>query len=281
MPRNVSHAPRRTADIPGLEYAGEIDALGQDVVGPIQIGDRVFGIVAGGGQAEYVLTDERMVMPVPANLDSIAAAAVPEAFLTAHDALLTQGHVVPGERVLVHAAASGVGTAAVQLAHAMGNPTFGTTRSAGKLERLQALGLDHGIDTQHESFVEVIRDKTKGRGVDVVVDLIGAAGLADNLAVLAPKGRLVLVGLLSGTSASLDLNLMLRKRLKIVGTTLRARPIEEKIAATTMFAATVVPWLETGLVRPVVDSVFAFDEFQAAQARLESNLVFGKVILRL
>jgi NADPH:quinone reductase len=273
--------PGAPADIPGLEYAGEIDALGPDIVGPLKAGDRVFGIVAGGGQGEYVLTHERMAVMIPPNLDFVEAAAVPEAFITAHDALLNQGRLAPGESVLAHAAGSGVGTAVVQIAHAMGCPSFGTSRTADKLERLKSLGLHLGIDTSRDNFSEVVLGATKGRGVNVVIDLLGAAVLSGNLAALATRGRLVLVGLLAGTSGPLDLNLMLRKRITIVGTTLRARPLEEKIAATLRFAGEVCPWLERGLVRPVVDSVFLFDEFHAAQARMEANELFGKIILRL
>ena len=273
--------PGAPADIPGLEYAGEVDAIGPDVVGPLKPGDHVFGIVAGGGQAEYLLTHERMAVLIPPGIDFVEAAAVPEAFITAHDALLFQGRLAPGESVLVHAAGSGVGTAVVQIAHAMGCWVLGTSRTAGKLERLKPLGLDLGIDTSHESFAEVVLTETKGRGVDVVIDLLGGSVLAGNLAALATRGRLVLVGLLAGTNGSLDLNLMLRKRINIVGTTLRARPIEEKITATLRFASEICPWLERGLVRPVVDAVFPFDEFPAAQGRMESNQGFGKVILRL
>jgi NADPH2:quinone reductase len=251
--------PGAPTDIPGLEFAGEVDALGPDVIGPLKLGDRVFGIVGGGGQAEYVLTHERMAIKIPPNIDFVAAAAVPEAFITAQDALLTQGRV----------------------AHAMGCTVVGTTRSADKLDRLKSLGLDHGIDTSHEDFAAVVNTVTEGRGVNVVVDLIGGAVLAGNLAALTPRGRLVLVGLLAGTTGALDLNLMLRKRLNIVGTTLRARPLDEKIAASQRFGDQIGPWLERGLVCPIVDSIFAFDDFHAAQERLESNQVFGKVILRL
>ena len=238
--------PGAPADIPGLEYAGEVDALGPDVTGPLKVGDRVFGIVGGGGQAEYVLTHERMAVPIPANLDFVEAAAVPEAFITAHDALLTQGRLEPGGRVLIHAVGSGVGTAAVQVAHAMGCTVFGTSRTAAKLERARGLGLDHAIDTSAEDFAEVVRSRTDGAGVDVVIDFLGGPALAGNLAALATRGRLVLVGLLGGSGAPFDLNLMLRKRLTIVGTTLRARPLEEKIAATRRFADQVVPWLARG-----------------------------------
>jgi NADPH:quinone reductase len=271
--------PGSPPEIPGLEYAGEVDALGPDVVGPIKPGDRVFGIVGGGGQAEYVLTHERLVAPIPGNLDFTAAAAVPEAFITAHDALMNQARVSPGERVLIHAVGSGVGTAAVQLAHAMGCEVWGTSRTAEKLERSKPLGLDHAIDTSRHDFAVAVQASRGVRGLDVVIDLLGGLALERNLNVLAPKGRLVLVGHLGGSQAALDLNLMLRKRLTMVGTTLRARALEEKIAVTRQFGAQVVPWLERGLVRPVVDSVFPFEEVKAALSRLESNEVFGKIVL--
>lgn len=273
--------PGAPADIPGLEYAGEVDALGPDVVGAVKPGDRVFGLVAGGGQAEYVLSHERLVVPIPSNLDFVQAAAVPEAFITAHDALLTQGRLAPGERVLIHAAGSGVGTAAIQIACAMGCTKLATSRTAAKLEQAKLLGLDHGIDTSHQDFAATVRSRTEGLGVDVVIDLLGGKALAGNLEALAPRGRLVLVGLLAGATAPLDLKVMLHKRLTVVGTTLRSRLLEDKITATQRFAAQVVPWLARSLVHPVVDSVFAFEDMRAAQTRLESNEVFGKVVLRL
>ncbi len=272
--------PGAPADIPGLEYAGEVDALGPDAVGPLKVGDRVFGIVAGGGQAQYVLTPERMAVPVPPNLELVQAAAIPEAFITAHDAIRTQGGLEPGGTVLIHAVGSGVGTAAVQVAHAMGCTVFGTSRTSDKLQRARELGLDHAIDSNRGDFSRAVLERTGGRGVDVVIDFLGAPALADNLAALAIRGRLVVVGLLGGASTMLDLNTVLRKRLTIVGTTLRARPIEEKLGATRRFAEQVVPWLERGVVRPVVDSVFDLDQCREAQARLESNQVFGKVVLR-
>jgi NADPH2:quinone reductase len=268
-------------DIPGLEYAGEVDALGPGVTENWSVGDRVFGIVGGGAQAEYVVTHERTAVRIPDNLDWEEAAAVPEVFITAHDALETQGGLLPGESVLVHAAGSGVGTAAVQIAHTMGCTVFGTSRTAAKLKEAAALGLDVGIDSNSEqSFAEVILDHTRGAGVDVVLDLVGAPVLAGNLQALATKGRLVVVGLLGGGTGSITLSSLMQKRLKVVGTTLRARPLEEKIAATQRFAQTVVPWLERGLVRPIVDRVFAFSDVRTAQQRLESNLGFGKIVLR-
>ncbi len=268
-------------DIPGLEFAGEVEALGPDVTGPVRIGDRVFGIVGGGGMAEYVLSHERMVVPIPAGLDYEAAAAVPEVFLTAFDALDTRGKVKPGERVLIHAVGGGVGSAAVQIAHAMGCTVLGTSRTAEKLGRVAELGLDIGIATATQDFAAVVRERTGGRGVDVVIDHLGASALAGNIEALAPRGRLILVGLLGGSQATVNLAELLRKRITIVGTTLRGRPIEEKIAVTRRFASQVLPWFEDGRVRPVVDRVFPFADVRAAQERLESNLGFGKVVLSL
>lgn len=272
--------PGAPADIPGLEYAGVIDKLGPDVTEPLKVGDRVFGIVGGGGQAEYVVSHQRLVVPIPSNLDFEQAAAVPEVFLTAHDALETQGGLKPGQRVLIHAVGSGVGSAAIQLAHAMGCVVLGTSRTAEKLERAKALGLDVGIHSNSEDFADAVRRQTQGKGVDLVIDFLGAPALAGNIAALAPCGRLVLVGLLGGGTAALDMTTLLRKRISVVGTTLRARPLEEKIAVTRRFADRVVPWLERGLVRPIIDRTFPLDDIRAAQTRLESNHGFGKIILR-
>ncbi|MBV8486664.1 MAG: NAD(P)H-quinone oxidoreductase [Planctomycetaceae bacterium] len=278
--QGVYPAPKGVpADIPGLEFAGVIDALGPDVAEPLKLGDRVFGIVAGGSHAEYLLTHERTLMPIPSHLDFTAAAAIPEAFLTAHDALITLGGLAPGERVLIHAAGSGVGTAAVQLARAMSCKIFGTSRTAAKLEKTRELGLDVAIDTSRDAFDEIIRQQTAGEGVQVVLDLIGAAVLEGNLKALARGGRLVCVGLLGGRKATLDLNLVLARRLTLVGTTLRSRPLEEKISATRLFARQVIPWIESGLVRPIIDSVFPVAEIRAAWARMGSNESFGKIVV--
>lgn len=268
-------------DIPGLEYAGEVDALGPDCIGPLQVGDRVFGIVGGGGQAEYVVTHERMAVPIPTNLDFEQAAAIPEVFFTAHDALETQAETRAGEAVLIHAAGSGVGSAAVQLAHAMGCFVFGTSRTGEKLERAREFGLDVGINTREADFAEVIKTHTRGTGVNVVIDLVGASVFAGNLQALAQRGRIVSIGLLGGGTTSLDLMALLRKRARLIGTTLRARPLEEKIGVSQRFAARVSPWLERGLVRPVVDRVFPFESFRTAHERLEANLGFGKIVLRI
>jgi len=268
------------SDIPGLEYAGVVDALGPGCTGPLRVGDRVFGIVSGGGEAEYVVTHERMAVVIPENLDFEQAAAVPEAFLTAHDALETQGEARPGETVLIHAVGSGVGTAALQIARAMGCTVIGTSRTADKLHLAEELGLDVGIDSTLGDFAENVLAYTRGAGADVILDLVGAPVWEANLRALRVRGRLVVVGLLGGGMATVDLRTLMDKRARVVGTILRGRPLEEKIAATQRFAARVVPWLERGLVRPVVDRVFPFEDVRTAEQRLEANLGFGKIVLR-
>jgi putative PIG3 family NAD(P)H quinone oxidoreductase len=273
--------PGAPSDVPGLEFAGEVDVLGPDCTGPLKVGDRVYGIVGGGGLAEYVVCPERMAVLIPASLDFRGAAAVPEVFMTALDALETQAGLRPGERVLIQAATGGVGTAAVQLAHAMGCTVFGTSRTAEKLEWARALGLDVGIDTTREDITLVVDRETRGDGVHVVIDHVGAPAWDGNLKVLADRGRLVLVGLLGGSRASVDLSTILRKRIKVVGTTLRARPLHEKIAVTRRFAECVSPWLERALVRPVVDRVYPLNEVREALERVESNAGFGKVVLEI
>lgn len=273
--------PGAPADLLGLEYAGEVESLGPDCNGPLRVGDRVFGIVGGGGLAELVVTHERLAVRIPDNLDYDQAAAVPEVFLTAHDALETRGRLRPGERVLIHAVGGGVGSAAAQIAHAMGCTVFGTSRTADKLRLASGLGLDVGIDAGREDVAAVVRDRTGGEGVHVVLDHLGGPAWEANVECLATLGRLVIVGLLAGSKAQVDLRALMRKRLTVVGTTLRARPLEEKIAATRRFADSVVPWLGRGLVRPVVDRAYPLDEVHAAQARLESNAGLGKVVLRI
>ncbi|MFO0958332.1 MAG: NAD(P)H-quinone oxidoreductase [Isosphaeraceae bacterium] len=272
--------PGAPADIPGLEYAGEVADRGPGCIGPLKEGDRVFGIVAGGGLAEFVTVHERMAVPIPDRLDFDEAACIPEAFLTAHDALTTQGNLQPGERVLIQAAAGGVGSAAVQIAHAMGCQVFGTSRTADKLAVLREYGLGVAIDTSKEDFAAVVRDRTRGEGVHVVIDHIGAAILAGNLDALANRGRLVLVGLLGGPKGDVNLYTLLRKRLTIVGTTLRARPIEEKIAATRLFAECVVPWLAEGRIRPILDGAYPLDRIREAEERLTGDLSLGKIVVR-
>ena len=266
-------------EIPGLEYAGVVDAVGPGVV-EWTTGARVMGLVGGGGYAEYVVVHEREAIPIPQGLAFEEAAAVPEVFITAHDALFTQMRLTIGERVLIHAVGSGVGTAALQLAKAAGAFVFGSSRTAAKLERARALGLDVPIDTSREDFVDVVLNRTAGEGVHVVLDLVGAPYLEGNLRALAMKGRIVVVGLTAGREAPIDLGALLRKRLRISGTSLRARPLEEKIEAARRFRAHALPLLESGRVRPVVDGVWPLERAAEAHRRMEQNANFGKLVLQ-
>lgn len=268
-------------DIPGLEFAGEVLATGPEVQ-RWKSGQRVFGITGGGAQAELVITPEDQLAEVPPNLNWIQAAAVPEVFITAHDALFATASLQAGESVLIHAAGSGVGTAAIQLARAAGAKVFGTARTAAKLEQAAHLGLSASIAVgDPSSIVEAVRDWTKGEGVDVVLDLVGAAYLDANLRSLAKRGRMVLVGTTAGAKGTLEFGLVMSKRLKIIGTVLRSRSAEEKASATQQFEREVVPLLAAGSVRPIVDSTFRLEEVAAAHQRLESNATFGKVVLEI
>jgi NADPH2:quinone reductase len=270
--------PGSTANVPGLEYAGEVAALGTGAAA-WKVGDRVMGLVPGGGYAEFLTVHETLALRVPPAWSFEQAAAVPEAFITAHDALVRQMRLRAGERVLIQAVGSGVGTAALQLAKAYHARTFGTSRRAEKLERARALGLDVSIDSSREDFVEVIRRETGGAGVDVVLDLVGGPVLAGNLQALARGGRMIVVGLSGGRSAPIDLGAVLSKRLTIVGTVMRARTLEEKIAVTSDFAREVLPLLEAGMIRPVVERSYTLDQAAEAHRRLESDEVFGKLVL--
>jgi putative PIG3 family NAD(P)H quinone oxidoreductase len=274
--------PGAPADIPGLEFAGVVEEVGAEARA-FAAGRRVFGITAGGAQAEYVVVPESHLAEIPDGLDFVGAAAVPEVFITAHDALFTRAGLRTGERVLIHAVGSGVGTAAAQLARAAGaGAVYGTARTAGKLERAREFGLDEGVAVGEDprAFAAAVRAWTKGAGVNVVIDLVGASYLAANLEALARRGRMVLVGTMGGASAPLDFGAVMGKRLTIVGTVLRARSVEEKARAVRRFAAEVVPLFARGLLRPVLDSAHPLADAAAAYARLESNATFGKVILK-
>jgi putative PIG3 family NAD(P)H quinone oxidoreductase len=268
------------SDIPGLEIAGTVFELG-DAVASWKVGDRVFGIVGGGGNAEYCISRERELARVPDRLSWTDAAAIPEAFITAHDALVTLGRMRRGEYVLVHAAGSGVGLAVVQLVRALGGASIGTARTEDKLRRARELGLDHAITIAGDPamMVDEIARVTDGRGVDVVIDLVGGSYLSADVGVCAPLARIVLVGLLAGRSATLDLGSILNRRISIRGTVLRSRPAVEKAEATAAFARDVLPLIEHGAVRPVIDCVLPLDRIRNAHELLESNRTFGKVVL--
>ncbi|HWL40859.1 MAG TPA: NAD(P)H-quinone oxidoreductase [Gemmatimonadaceae bacterium] len=276
---NYPVPPGAPADISGLEYAGEVDALGASASAWAP-GDRVMGVVGGGGHAEYVCVHEHEAMPVPKRMSWEEAAAVPEVFLTAHDALFNRLGLRPGQTLLIHAVGSGVGTAGLQVAKFAGARVIGTARSAAKLERASQLGLDIPIDASRGDWAAQVDAAVGAQGVHVIMDLAGGSYLEGNLRVLAPRGRLVVVGLTAGTTATLDMNTLLRKRLTIVGTAMRSRPLEEKIELAGEFSARVVPLFEEGRLKPIVDRVFSFTEIRAAHDLMESNETFGKIVLR-
>ena len=270
------------ADIAGLEIAGEVAELGAGA-SMWKLGDRVFGIVGGGGNAEYAVVHERTLAAIPERLSWIEAAAVPEAFITAHDALMTQAELRPSEYVLIHAVGSGVGLAAVQLTRAAGAVRLGDARSAEKVERAREYGLEEGIALRDDPSVlaQHVARWTRGAGANVVLDLAGGAYTAASVHAAAFRARILLVGTMAGGEATLPLGLILHRRLTLRGTVLRARPLEEKILATRAFAAHVVPLFARGAVRPVVDRVFALADIAAAHAYLEGNESFGKVVVEI
>lgn len=270
--------PGAPQDVPGLEYAGEVDAVGEGA-GLWAVGNRVMGIVGGGGYAEYVVVHEREAMRIPQGLSYEEGAAIPEAFLTAYDALFTRLELLMGERVLIHAVGSGVGTAALQLARAAGALVIGTSRSPEKLRRAGELGLDVAIDTSREELPAALENATYGSGVHAVVDLVGGKVLEESLRGLAQGGRVVVVGTVAGSRVELDLGLLLQRRIRIVGTVLRTRPLEEKIALAREFSSTVLPLLSSGKIRPVIDRVYPFSEIADAHRQMERNDTFGKIVL--
>ena len=267
------------ADIAGMEYVGEVDALGEGSMA-WKVGDRVMGIIGGAGHAEYLCVHEREAMPAPRTTATEEAAAIPEAFLTAWDALFKRLDLRSGETVLIHAVGSGVGTAALQIAKVAGARVIGTSRSPDKLSRAKQLGLDTGIDSSRGDWANEIETAVGEQRVNAIVDLVGGNYLDGNLRVLALKGRIVLVGMTAGALTQFNMGTLLRKRLTIVGTMLRSRELEEKIALAREFAERGVPLFELSALKPVVDSVFSFDQIRDAHKLMESNATFGKIVLR-
>ena len=266
------------SDVPGLEFSGVVIEAGKRTDG-LSPGDRVFGLLGGGGYSDRVVTHHLMAMPMPPNLDFLQAAAIPEVFFTAYDALFNHCDLKMGESVLIHAVGSGVGTAALQLAHRAGAYVYGTAGSADKLAKATDLGLDVGINYNQQDFAQVVKELTKSAGVNVVVDMVGAPYWERNLASLSLMGRMVLVGALGGSRLDTSLSLLMPKRLQVKGTTLRARTLEEKIAVTGQFKKHVLPLIADGRIRAVVDRSFPLEEVTKAHEYMESNANFDKIIL--
>ncbi len=271
--------PGVRSDILGLEMAGVVEAVGARVVA-WQPGDRVMALLSGEGYASKISVHERMLMPVPPNLTFEQAASIPEVFLTAFDALHLQCDLKMGESVLVHAVGSGVGTAAVQLAAAQGCRVFGTAGSQEKLDRAAELGLNVGINYREQDFAEVVKERTDGRGVDVILDVVGAGYWHQNLASIATKGRMVIVGTMGGVRVDqMDISVLSRTRASVRGTLLRGRPLEEKATLVQAFVHQVLPLIANETIQPVIDRVFPLEEVRAAHELMESNANFGKIVL--
>lgn len=266
------------ADIPGMEIAGEVDAVGDGVI-DLRRGDRVLGLVGGGAYAEYVVVHARALARLENGMSFTDAAAIPEAFLTAWDALVTQAGLSPGETLLVHAAASGVGSAAVQIANALGVTVIGTARTQSKLLRMLELGLASGICVQDGMFATQVLAKTSGRGVDVILDLVGGAYVAQDIECVKTLGRVVVASTTAGSEAPIDLGALLRKRALIRGTMLRSRPLEERIVLAQTLQGRLLPLFALGRLRPVIDRVLKLEEAPLAHRIVQSNETVGKVVL--
>ena len=269
--------PQAEAEILGLEFAGRVARAG-DRVTAFAAGDPVMSLVSGGGYAEEVVVHERMAMRPPQGTTLADAAAIPEVWITAWDALVRQGGLTSGRTAVIHGGGSGVGTAAIQIAKAMG-ATVVATASASKTAGCRELGADVAVDYRADDFVEAVRDLTAGRGADVVLDVVGGENLNKNLAALRTCGTVVQVGLLGGGEANVSLRRLMSKRARLVGTVLRARPLEEKIALSRRFADEVLPLFETGRLRPVIDRRFSIHDVAEAHRYMESNANFGKIML--
>ena len=264
-------------EIPGLEFAGTVAAIG-DKVTAWSIGDRVMGITSGGAYAEQVAIHERQAIAVPSSMSLHDAAGIPEVFITAWDALVLQGGLTSGRWAMVHAGASGVGTAAIQICKAIGARIV-VTCSGGKVEKCRALGADVVVDYGTQDFVAEVAAATAGKGVDVILDVIGGDYVERNVACLAVKGHIIQVGVMAGKPVSFNVGLLLGKRASITGTVLRARPLEEKIAISQRFATEMLPLFDSGDLKPVIDSTYAFADIASAHEYMATNGNVGKIVI--
>lgn len=276
--RGLYPPPPGAPDIPGLEVAGIVAGMGKDVSG-WKTGDRVCALLAGGGYAEYCVAPAPQCLPVPATMSLVEAAALPETFFTVWTNVFERGALQSGETLLVHGGASGIGTTAIQLARGLGATVFATAGSDAKTTLCRKLGAELAINYREDSFLDRIREHTGGRGVDVILDIVGGRYLKDNIKALAVDGRLVIIGLLGGSRAELPLGPILAKRLTITGSTLRAREVTEKGRIAAALKQQVWPLLEQGSIRPVIQATFPLDEAFRAHELLEANAAMGKLVL--
>nr|WP_258567736.1 NAD(P)H-quinone oxidoreductase [Paenactinomyces guangxiensis] len=272
--------PPGASPVMGLEIAGVVEEVGEQFTGVWHPGDRVFGLLPGGGYAEYAVIPGEMAIPVPDSFTFAQAAAIPEVFLTAYQALFWVGKLQKGETVLIHAGASGVGTAAIQLAKAVGANPIVTVGSDEKREACQKLGASFAFNYKEGPFTEKVKNATNGAGVDLILDFVGAPYWDSNLALLKVDGRFVLISTLGGSRVeSVSLGQILAKRLQITGTTLRSRPLDYKIRLTKEFSSFALPRFKNGELHPVIDQIFSWTEVQKAHRYMEWNQNIGKIIL--
>ncbi len=277
--RGLYPAPPGASEIPGLEVAGTVVACGTAVTS-LQTGDRVCALLAGGGYAEYATAPAGQCLPVPDGLDMIAAAALPETCFTVWSNVFDRGRLQPGERLLIHGGASGIGTTAIQMARALGATVYATAGSAAKVSLCETLGASHAVNYRTEDFLAVLREATGGAGVDVILDIVGGAHLEQNIKLMATDGRLVVIGILGGAKGTLNLGLVLSKRLVITGSTLRSRPPAEKAAIAAALRERIWPLIAAGEIKPVIQQVLPLDQAADAHTLLENNAAAGKVVLR-
>lgn len=271
--------PAGASDLPGLEVAGTVSACGEGV-SEWRVGDRVCALLAGGGYAEYCVAPAGQCLPIPEGLDFVAAAALPETWFTVWTNLVERGALAGGERVLIHGGASGIGTTAIQIARARGAEVITTVGSQAKADAVSTLGATQVINYREADFRTAIAERIGKQGVDVILDIVGGPYLKDNIKLLNPDGRLVLIGVLGGTRGELDMGRVLFKRLTITGSTLRARSVAEKTRLRDAVLAGAWPDLEAGRTRPVIDSVLPLAQAAEAHARMEANTVIGKLVLK-
>ncbi len=270
--------PPGVTDVLGLEVAGIVSEIGSDVT-EFQKGDRVAALLAGGGYASEVCVHEGLVWKLPVEMDFITGAAFPEIFFTAFIALFLEGEIKPGESLLIHAAGSGVGTAAMQIAKHFGHKVFVTSRSDEKLEKLMDLGADIVLNSENIDFAAEVLKETDGKGVDVIIDMLGGGALEKNIEALANRGRIVVLSTMSGKAGMLDLSKLMRKRGRIIGSVLRSRSLEEKIEIKKVFDQKIFPLIVSGALHPILDCTFPLNEADRALDYLKGNRNFGKVVL--
>ena len=270
--------PPGASDLPGLEVAGEIAALGSNVSG-LSVGDKVTALLAGGGYAEYAIAAAPLCLPVPSGISMVEAAAIPETFFTVWTNLFDRGRCKAGDTVLIHGGTSGIGTTAIQLAAAWGARVFATAGSDDKARACERLGAARGINYRTEDFVEVIRAATGGAGVDVTLDMVAGSYVARNLEIAALEGRVVMISLLGGSRAEVNLGLILTKRLTLTGSTLRSRTVAQKAHVAEAVRKNIWPLLAAGRVRPVIHATFPLAEAAAAHRLMETSNHIGKIVL--